>query len=557
VPLDIGIVADFNAENLARFISKQGSQLVGRVDKAPFGQAMQTLLDSSHEFWSRKYDLIVVWTSPSAAVPSFASVAGFADWSSEDLRTEVEAFATVIRGLDTRARKVFVATWAALPTQSHRPSIEMAREGTSSVLLRMNLWLVDQLAASPDITVLNTERWIRQGGASAFSDKLWYLSKTPYVNAVFDEAARDMVALLRGSSGLRKKVVFLDLDNTLWGGVVGDVGWDGLRLGGHDAIGEAYAQFQHDLKRLSAEGVLLAIVSKNEEAVGLEAIERHPEMVLRLRDFAAWRINWLDKAQNIAEMMAELNIGLDAAVLLDDSPHERSRVREALPDVLVPEWPEDPMEYSMALRALRCFEGPSLSYEDRARTKMYVSDRERRALRDELGSVDAWLASLNLEVEVDLLSPVDLERAAQLFNKTNQMNLATRRMTAHELAAWASNPNGRMWTFRVSDRIGDYGLCGLASLELDGAQANVVDLVLSCRAMGRGVEDAIVNVIATAAREAGARTLKVPFVPTAKNTPCRRWLEQHATIKRGPADSMFELDLNSDLSAPRHIRLLS
>jgi FkbH-like protein len=556
VALKIGIVADFNAENLARLISKRVAHLGATVSTAPFGQVMQALLDPSGEFWATHYDLVIVWTFPASVVPCFANVSTFDDWSTQDLRTGVSVFTDAIQRLATRASRVFVPTWVTPPAMSHRPSIEMqAGIGTAAALLQMNLWLVDELATSPGVALFNTERWVRHGGTAAFSDKLWFLSKTPFVNAVFDEAANDMVASLQGLMGGRKKVVILDLDNTIWGGIVGDVGWEGLQLGGHDPVGEAYAQFQKDLKQLSAEGVVLAIVSKNEESVALEAIERHPEMVLATTDFAAWRINWADKALNIAEVMAELNLGLDSAVFLDDSPHERSRVGHALPEVLVPEWPTDPLDFSKALRQLRCFEGSMLSKEDRARTQMYVSDRERRALRDDLSSVDEWLASLDLQMEVETLSPLTLERAAQLVNKTNQMNLTTRRMTAPGLAAWASGANCRTWTFRVKDKIGDYGLCGLASLTVDGARADLIDFVLSCRAMGRGVEDAIISVVATAARQAGANTMTVAYVPTAKNVPCLRWLEQHASITRGTADSPFELHLDRDHALPSHIRI--
>ena len=228
----------------------------------------------------------------------------------------------------------------------------------------------------------------------------------------------------------------LDLDNVLWGGVVGEVGWTGINLGGHDHVGEAFADFQRALKALAARGVQLALVSRNDEATALEAIDRHPEMQLRREDFAGWRINWEDKAQNIAGLLAELNLGDESAVFIDDSAIERERVRTAIPEVLVPEWPDDPARFREALGSLRCFDSPFLTEEDRRRTAMSAAERSRRCrVSTAVASVEDWLQSLDISVTVEMLSDGNLDRAVQLFNKTNQMNLATRRLSKPELAS--------------------------------------------------------------------------------------------------------------------------
>ena len=172
------------------------------------------------------------------------------------------------------------------------------------------------------------------------------------------EAAADIRAAFVGLRGAAKKLLVLDLDDTLWGGIVGDAGWENLRLGGHDPQGESFADFQRAIKNLKRRGVVLALVSKNEESVALEAIRNHPEMVLKEDDFVGWRINWTDKARNIAELATELNLGLQSVVFIDDNPVERARVREALPEVFVPEWPEDKLLYASAFGQLRCFDAP-------------------------------------------------------------------------------------------------------------------------------------------------------------------------------------------------------
>jgi FkbH-like protein len=552
----IGIITDFNSDNFVRITERHCAGLDASVTAPPFGSVMQTLLQPSLEFWERPHDAIVLWTFPGSVIPRFNDVVNFKEWTADALDRDVDAFADAVLSLKDRVGTVFLPSWVAPAVGAQRPSIEMnSRIGAAAALLRMNLRLVERLAGDPGVVMFDTGRWLRQVGANAFSDKLWYLSKTPFSKGVFDEAAKDIVATLRGLMGLRRKVIVLDLDNTLWGGIVGDVGPEGIQLGGHDPIGEAYLQFQRELRRLSREGVVLAVVSKNEEAIAMEAIEKNPEMELRARDFGAWRINWEDKAENIVDLMEDLNLGLDSAVFLDDSPHERDRIRQALPDVLVPDWPSDPMDYAKALRELRCFESPSMSSEDRSRTAMYVSDRERKTLKRELGSVDRWLETLDLEIHVEPLSPSNLERTAQLLNKTNQMNLTTRRLSAQELAAWASGGHHQTWTFRVRDKIGDYGLCGIASLAFCDSRAELVDFVLSCRAMGRGVEEAIISVAARQVRSAGVEKLSVTYVPTKKNRPCIRWIEQQTWFTRGTTPHTFLLDTHRDVLSPKHLRI--
>jgi FkbH-like protein len=305
------------------------------------------------------------------------------------------------------------------------------------------------------------------------------------------------------------------------------VGWENLRLGGHDSVGEALVDFQRAVKLLTRRGVLLAVVSKNTESVALEAMRSHPAMVLRPEDFVGWRINWDDKARNVAELAAELNLGLQSVVFIDDNPVERARVREALPEVLVPDWPEDKLLYPGTLQSLRCFDAPALSREDATRTQLYAAEQQRESSRQEVGSLDDWLLSLGLQVRAEPLTPANLARAAQLFNKTNQMNLSTRRLTEAELRDWARGPGRALWTLSVSDRFGDAGLTGILGVECDAATATcrVVDFILSCRVMGRRVEHTMAYLAVAWAREAGLRRVQAAFEPTAKNKPCHDfWL---------------------------------
>ena len=555
-PVSLGVIADFNAQNLASLLTKQAAAMDATVHVAPFGQVMQTLADPSASFWEQPYDALIVWTLPGSVSPSFADVVDFKPWSVEDLLRDVDTFAAHLRRVDDRAAALFIPTWSEPIFGAHRASLQMkAQLGMADALMRMNLRLSEALAEHPGTVLFNVERWLRAAGSGAYSHKLWFLSKTPFSNTVFTEAASDFAATVRGLRGQSRKVLIVDLDDTLWGGVVGDVGWEAIRLGGHDPVGEAYVEFQKALKRLSNSGVILGIASKNEESTALEAIGTHPEMILRASDFAGWRINWRDKAQNIADLVAELNVGLDSVVFLDDSPHERGQVRALLPDVLVPELSGDPLDLLRELAALRCFESPSVSDEDRTRTAMYVADRRRKDSSAGAVSVVEWLQQLELEVEVSPLTSANIERAVQLLNKTNQMNLATRRLSVREMQEWASRPSHQVWTFRVRDKFGDYGLCGVASVSIEDGRAELVDFLLSCRAMGRRVEDAIISIVALKAREAGAARLLACCIPTRKNTPCLRWFEEQQMFQRA-GDGTFLLEMQQETPPPRHIRII-
>jgi FkbH-like protein len=420
--------------------------------------------------------------------------------------------------------------------------------------MQINMRLLETLEGVPTVHPLWTDKWIQLGGPTAFNQRLWYLGKIRFSNEVFKAAARDLKGALRGLGGQAKKVIVLDLDDTLWGGIVGETGWQGITLGGHDPAGEALVDFQRELKALARRGILLAIVSKNDESIATEAIAKHPEMVLKMGDFTAWSINWRDKAANIVDLMTELNLGLDSAVFVDDSPVERARVREALPQLFVPEWPSDKRLYPEALLSLDCFDSPSITEEDRQRVRMCAVDRERKESKPQLGDLEEWLATLKTTVRVEELNQSNLPRAAQLLNKTNQMNLSTRRMSEADFNAWARKDGCRVWTFRVSDKFGDSGLTGILSLELAGSRARIMDFVLSCRVIGRRIEEAMLFVAIECARSAGVQEVYVNYCQTPKNKPCYAFFQRSGLTYRG--ENTFVWDAAQPYPLYRGIRLV-
>src|SRR6476619_2757338 len=511
------LISDFNIENLASYLKKELNAPAIESVSVCYGQVSQTLLDDAAPIWRERPDFVVAWTRPEGVLQTFGDLLSCSPESDQHLNREVDSYAAALLRASKRTRAMFVPTWVIPPLHQTQGLLDLAASGGGArALMRINLRLLESLAGAPAIHPLWAEKWIQLAGPTAFNHRLWYLGKIPFSNEVFKVAARDLKAALRGLNGQAKKVVILDLDDTLWGGIVG----------GHDPAGEALVDFQRELKALTRRGILLAIVSKNEESVAMEAIAKHPEMVLKLDDFAGWRINWRDKAENIHALMNELNLGLDSAVFIDDSAAERARVRETLPGLFVPEWPSDKRLYPQALLSLDCFDRPSLTEEDRQRSRMSAVDRERKQSKIDLGNIEEWLATLNTGVGVEELNQANLARAAQLLNKTNQMNLSTRRMSEAEFHAWVREKTRRAWTFRVSDRFGDSGLTGILTIELDGLRATIIDFVLSCRVMGRKIEEAMLHVGINWARSAGVQEVYANYHQTGKNKPCYDFFEK-------------------------------
>lgn len=549
-------LSDFNLDNFNALLANDAAHPSAEVIGTGFGQLYPCLLDPEASCWREQPDGAIVWTRPETVSPAFERLQAFAQVALEEILAEVETFAHLVTALRDRVGTVFVPTWTT-PPEEHGLGLLDMRDGIgiANTVMRMNLRLSEVLDGQPGCYVLNAQRWVHQGGRTACNPKLWAMAKIPFSNSVFKAAVADVKAAVRAVNGEAKKLIVVDLDNTLWGGIVGDDGWEQLQLGGHDPVGEAFVAFQHALKAMTNRGILLGIVSKNTEEVAGEAFANHPEMVLSLDDFAGWRINWDDKAKNIAELVDELNLGLQSVVFIDDNAFERERVRAALPDVFVPDWPDDRLLYRRTLLSLDCFDTPTLTNEDRRRAAMYAAEKERASLKTQVSSLDRWLETLGLKVQVESPTDANLARIVQLLNKTNQMNLRTRRMTNAELVAWLQGEGHCLKAFRVSDRFGDSGLTGILSLKKQGDEVHVADFVLSCRVMGRRVEETMLAVATNEARRMGAGTLIAEYLPTAKNKPCLEFWKRSG-LQVDVAHHTFRWSLNDTYPVPAHITLV-
>lgn len=364
-------------------------------------------------------------------------------------------------------------------------------------------------------------------GRSTFADpKLYYVAKMPISLAALPAAAKLVVDVVRSLQGAVKKCLVLDLDNTLWGGVIGDDGLSGIQIG-ELGTGHAFSDFQKWLKELKNRGILLTVCSKNNEDTAKEPFEKHPEMVLRLEDFSMFVANWEDKARNIRTIQQSLNIGMDSMVFLDDNPFERELVRTMIPEITVPELPEDPALYLQYLRGLDLFETASYSREDAGRTEQYREKAQRAAFEAAFQSYDDYLEALQMRASAAAFDPFHYPRIAQLTQRSNQFNLRTVRYTEAEIEALAQDDSRIGLYFTLKDKFGDHGLISVVVLEKQPEDTLFIsEWLMSCRVLKRGMEEFIVDKILSVAAQQGFRRVVGEYIPTPKNAMVKDLYEQ-------------------------------
>lgn len=430
--------------------------------------------------------------------------------------------------------------------------------GQSAAIAQVNTELRNLAGSQVGVYVLDYDALVARYGRSTWHDeRKWVTVRLPIAAPNLNHLVAEWMRFLHPLTGRVTKALVVDLDNTLWGGVIGEDGMAGIRLG-TEYPGFAYQAVHRALLDLYQRGILLAVCTKNNQDDALEAIDKHPGMLLKRSHFAAMRINWTDKSQNLREIAEELNIGVDSLAFLDDNPIERQQVRSALPEVFVIDLPADPMKFANVIRECPMFERLTLSAEDQQRGAMYQAQHAREQLEQRVTSREDFYRSLQQEAEIAPLTKANLARIAQLTNKTNQFNLTTRRYTEQQVAELNTKAGWECFSIRVRDRFGDNGLVGVAITHLEGETAEIDTFLMSCRVIGRTVETAFLSFLASRARSRGAQHLQGWFLPTKKNAPARDFYSTHgftAAHQNGDG-TLWTLDLAaSSLPAPEWIRL--
>lgn len=490
------------------------------IYKGGFGQYRQETLDPDSPLRAFAPEIVLLSLT---ARETLAQVG--IDASAEDVERVITQATNELCGLWQNVRNNF----NALVVQQtfldvYEPIFGSYDRLVPSAPMRMVARLNDKVAESAQqnrVLLLDVSRESARDGIDAWFDVTrWLQGKleiAPQAAPTYGELLSRVIAAQRGQS---KKCLVLDLDNTLWGGIIGDDGLEGIVLGQGSALGESHLALQRYAKMLRARGIILAVCSKNEAAVAEAVFRDHPEMVLRRSDIAAFVANWEDKAQNLRAIAQQLNIGLDSLVFVDDNPVERARVRESLPMVAVPELPSDPAHYVNCIAEAGYFEAVSFTDEDRDRSDQYAKNAERETLRAASQGLEAFLSDLDMRLEFGPVTPVDLARATQLINKTNQFNTTTRRYSAEEVARFADSPENLVLQFRLADRFGDNGLVSVMIMRRIPTNFDALEIdtwVMSCRVFGRQLEFEAMNIAVQFARTRGVSLLRADYVPTEKN----------------------------------------
>jgi FkbH-like protein len=501
------------------------------VWEAPYGQYRQQLLDPKSELYASQPDFIVLAVHEGELALPFLS-----ERPDDDVARELARWTSLWEAAARHSRARLVQFNFALPAEAPLGHLGTRLPGSRYATTQaVNRGL--GLAAGMKVAIIDCERLSGLFGKEQWMDpRYWHLSKQAVALPALPLLARHLTAVIAADLGLTRKCLVLDLDNTLWGGVIAEDGLAGIKLGG-DQTGEAFVAFQEYVRRLKDKGVLLAVCSKNNEADAREPFQRHPEMKLTLDDFAAFVANWEPKAENLVRIAQTLNIGLDALVFVDDNPVECAAVRQARPEVDVIALPSDPSHYVRTLSHYLMFESASFTEDDVRRTQQYQARTQAAQLEKTAASPEEFWAGLDMTATIVPFDEVDLPRIVQLIGKTNQFNLTTRRHGLAQVQALMQDPGCLHFSLRLCDRFSDHGLVGLMIGLQRGSVLEIDTWLLSCRVIGRTVEKTMLDYLCSQATLRGVTTLRGFYFPTAKNHVVR---DLYSQLKFTPAKETTE-----------------
>jgi len=547
-PFTLGIVGngtlDLIAPALVASAARHGVLL--SVVSAPYGQVIQEALDPTSAINRAKPDAVLLALDHrgvplsadlGASEASVKEALGFINTLKENFKANAGA-PCIVQTLPAPAEGLFGSFDRRLGA-AQRAAIDAFNREVATGAAGSEDVLLDVAGLAETVGLAN---WHAPGE--------WNLAKLAFSSTYLPLYADHVGRLIGAMRGKARKVLILDLDNTCWGGVIGDDGLDGIKIAEGDAEGEAFRDVQRAALALRSRGVVLAVSSKNTDEVARAAFKEHPEMLLRENHIAVFQANWNDKATNIKSIAEELNLGLDAMVFLDDNPVERGLVREFLPQVAVPELPGDPALYARTLMAAGYFEAIAFSEEDRKRAGFYEDNAKRAALQSSVGSLDDYLASLDMEIS---FAPFDLkgrERIAQLINKSNQYNLTTRRYTEAEVAQFEADPARFTLQIRLADKFGDNGMISVIICKPAEGNAWEIDTwLMSCRVLGRRVENMALRELLIHAQAAGVDALIGRYIPSARNGMVKDHYEKLGFAPHGAGEAdgetLWRIDANA------------
>jgi len=543
----IGLVGDGTLSLLSPVLTGAGLRhgLLIEVVEGNYGNAVAEALDLSSHLHTAELDFALIALDYRSA--GFEQ--GVADAAAAQAKVDaaLQRVRLIVTGLAQSVRGSILVQTVPSPAEPFFGSFDRLHPGSPSAMVTaFNAGLVEQ-ALNGKIVLVDMARLADTVGLENWHDpRHWHASKltsAPTFLPIISDVIARVLAALRGRA---KKVLVLDLDNTLWGGIIGDDGVEGIRLGQGSGTGEAFVAIQQAALALRQRGIVLAVCSKNEDSAARLPFQAHAEMILRENHIAVFQANWTDKASNLRIIAETLKLGVDSLVFLDDNPVEREQVRQELPLVGVPEVGDDPALYPRILAAAGYFETVAFSDEDRVRADLYQSTAAQAELMASTSDMASYLASLDMVCTIGPVDATNRARVSQLINKSNQYNLTTRRYSEAEVAAAEADPTRFAMQVRLADRFGDHGLICVIIADAIGDAWSIDTWLMSCRVLGRRVQEAALSGLAAAARAAGMRYLVGTWLPSTKNAMVR---DHYAKLGFAPVGDLadggtrWELDL--------------
>ena len=485
--------------------------------EADYDQIYPTVLDSDSALYTTAPHYVIIYQSSKKLLSSFYK--NSLQQKKEFADKQIDFLKTIATTIGTRINtNIIIVNYAEINDAVFGNFANKIDSSFTYQLRKLNFALMNLAISRPDINICDLTAIQNSFGSNTIvSEKLYINTDNVLEIDALPVLVKNITAIILAYTGRFKKCLILDLDNTTWGGIIGDDGMEGIQIGDL-GIGKAFTNFQKWVLQLKERGIILAVCSKNTAHIAKEPFEKHPDMVLKLEDIAVFIANWNNKADNIRHIQSILNIGFDAMVFLDDNPAEREIVRREIPEVTVPELPEDPADYLSFLYQENLFETTSFTEADSKRNEQYREEAGRAVLQQAFTNEAEFLESLEMTAEVKPIDKFTLPRAAQLTQRSNQFNLRTIRYTEEQLKALCNDKNIFTFTISLKDKFGDYGLISLLILKRTGKDQLFIDTwIMSCRVLKRNVEELALNQLIVLAQKEGCKTITGEFIPTAQN----------------------------------------
>ena len=536
----VGILSSFTMNGLEEslFVKCAERNIQCVTYNSPYKQYNQDILNSASPLYSFSPNLtfMIIDTRTILSSLFYNPYSVTTSERREYIDNRVKELANLVRNFTMKSNSKLVVANFSTPIYTPYGICETKAEyGLREMMLDLNAKLSFLLRNEPSTFIFNFDSFVsKYGEVNVFDYRQFLVGDIKVSLSYIPYLAEELMGYVKAELGINRKCIVLDLDNTLWGGIVGEDGFEGIKLSPQHP-GSSFVEFQNTIQALHGRGIILAINSRNNEDEAMRVIREHPYMILREDNFACIKINWDDKISNIKAIAEELNIGLDSLVYFDDDPVNREVMSKALPEVMTVDLPEDPALYAQAVTNLNDFNTFSITDEDKKRGQMYLEQRKRVQLEKSVSNLEDFLSQLNIKINIKTADEFTIPRIAQLVVKTNQFNLTTTRFQEEDIRKFAQNMNMWVGCAQTEDKFGDNGITGvfIVNKNTGHSEWSIDTFLLSCRVMGRGIEDGIMQHILNEARKEGISRVRGRYIPTRKNKPCESFLPNSGFKREG------------------------